>query len=40
MTPEKRGISSKSIEQIVRKLEKKQVPMHSLLIARGDDVIY
>ncbi len=40
MTPEQRGISSRSIEQIVRKLEKKQVPMHSLLIARGDDVVY
>ncbi len=40
MTPEKRGISSPEIERIVRKLEKKQVPMHSLLIARGDDIVY
>ena len=40
MTPEQRGISSKSIEHMVRKLQKKQVPMHSLLIARGDDIVY
>ena len=40
MTPESRGISSFEIEKIVRKLNKKQVPMHSLLIARGDDIVY
>ena len=38
-TPESRGISSRALLGFVRKLDKKKIPMHSLLIARGDDIV-
>ena len=38
-TPESRGISSQALLRFVRKLDRKGIPMHSLLVARGDDII-
>ena len=38
-TPESRGISSRSLLRFIKKLDDKKIPMHSLLIARGDDII-
>ncbi len=38
-TPESKGISSKALLRFVKKLDDKKFPMHSLLIARGDDVV-
>ena len=38
-TPESRGISSRSLLRLLQKLDKKKIPMHSLLVARGDDII-
>ena len=38
-TPESRGISSRSLLRFVKKLDAKKIPMHSLLIARGDDIL-
>ena len=39
ITPESKGISSKSLLKLLKKIERKKIPMHSLLIARGDDII-
>ncbi len=38
-TPESKGISSSSLLRFVKKLNDKKIPMHSLLIARGDDIV-
>jgi len=38
-TPESKGISSLSLLRFVKKLDERKIPMHSLLIARGDDII-
>ena len=38
-TPEEKGISSKALLRFIKKLDEKKIPMHSLLIARGEDVI-
>ena len=38
-TPESRGISSRSLLRFVKKLDERGIPMHSLLIARGDDIV-
>lgn len=39
MTPEQKGISSRILENYVRFLNDRRIPMHNLLIARGEDVI-
>ena len=39
VTPESRGISSALLEKILRELDCAHVPMHSLLVARGDDIL-
>ena len=38
-TPESKGISSESLLKLLKGIERKKIPMHSLLIAKGDDVI-
>lgn len=38
-SPESKGISSSSLLHFVKKINDKKIPMHSLLIARGDDII-
>ena len=38
-TPESHGISSAVLEKFVKKLCDRRYPMHSLLMARGDDII-
>ncbi len=37
--PEEKGISSLELLRFLKKLDEKKIPMHSLLIARGDDPI-
>lgn len=39
VTPESKGISSAYLEKMLRELDSFGVPMHSLMIARGDDII-
>ena len=39
MTPEQKGISSKVLENYLRFLNDSHIPMHNLLIARGEDVV-
>lgn len=39
MTPEQRGIPSQVLENYLRYLEENHIPMHSLLIARGEDLL-
>lgn len=39
ITPEKRGFSSAYLESVLRAFDDGGIPMHSLLIARGDDII-
>ena len=39
MTPEQKGISSRILENYLRFLNDRHIPMHNLLIARGEDVI-
>ena len=38
-SPEKRGVSSRALLRFLKKLNDKKIPMHSLLIARGNDPI-
>ena len=38
-TPESKGISSGALLRFIKKLDDKKIPMHSFLIARGDDII-
>ena len=38
--PEKFGISSRLFEKVLRELDEKEVPIHSLLVARGDNIIF
>ena len=38
-TPESRGISSRSLLRFVKKLDARGIPMHALLIARGEDIL-
>ena len=38
-TPESKGISSKHLLKFLQSVNRKKIPMHSLLIARGDDII-
>ncbi len=38
-TPESVGIDSEKIEQMINTLNKHNIPMHSLLIARGDKLV-
>ncbi len=38
-TPESRGISSVSLLNLLKKIELKKIPMHSLLIAKGEDIL-
>ena len=40
IAPEKFGISSRLLEKILRELDENEVPIHSLLIARGDDIVF
>ena len=39
-TPESVGISSKSIRKFISRLDKRELHMHSVLIARGDNIVY
>ena len=39
-TPESKGISSEAIKRYVDHLEKCRIALHSLIIARGDDIVY
>ena len=39
-TPEKHGISSADIEEYIKILEEKKLSTHSLIIARGDDIVF
>ena len=39
-TPEKKGISSKSIENYIKKLESRRLSTHDLIIMRGDDILF
>lgn len=38
--PEAVGISSRSITNVLKELDKKAVPMHSILIMKGDDLVF
>lgn len=38
--PEKAGISTDSIRRFTQRLKEKQIPMHSLLLARGDKLCF
>ena len=38
-TPEAKGISSAALLRFLKKLDDKKIPMHSLLMARGDNII-
>jgi len=38
-TPESRGISSRALLNFLKKVNRKKIPMHSLVIAKGDDII-
>lgn len=38
-TPESRGISSEFLLKLLRRIDRRGIPMHSLLIARGDDIL-
>ena len=38
-TPESKGISSRHLVKMLKKIDRLRIPMHSLLIARGDDVL-
>lgn len=38
-TPESKGISSKDLLKFLQSVNRKKIPMHSLLIARSDDII-
>lgn len=38
ISPERAGIKSEYVEKFIRKLEKRQVHMHSVLMARGNDL--
>ena len=40
VTPEALGISSEYLLNMLRRIDRKGIPMHSLLIARGDDVLF
>ena len=40
IAPEKFGMSSRLLEKILRELDENEVPIHSLLVARGDDIIF
>lgn len=39
-TPESQGIASEHILHMIKRLEKHQIPMHSILIARNDQLLY
>ena len=39
MTPEQKGISSRVLEDYLRFLNDNHIPMHNLLIARGEDIV-
>lgn len=39
LTPESRGLSSVKLEGILRRLDEAGVPMHSMLVARGGDIV-
>lgn len=39
ITPERKGVSSKALLKFLKKIDRKKIPIHSLLIARGDDII-
>ena len=39
MTPEQKGISSRVLEDYLRFLNDNHIPMHNLLIARGEDTL-
>ena len=40
IAPEKFGISSRLLEKILRELDENEVPIHSLLVARGDNIVF
>ena len=37
-TPESKGISSRALLNFLEKTNRKKIPMHSFLIAKGDDI--
>lgn len=39
-TPESQGICSAHILQMIKRLEKHQIPMHSILLSRNDQLVY
>lgn len=39
-SPESKGISSESIHKYIETLEKFRIALHSVIIARGDDIVY
>ena len=39
-TPEKKGISSKSIENYIKVLERRRLSTHDVIIMRGDEIIF
>ena len=39
-TPESKGISSRHIQEYIAYLEKKQLSTHSVIIMRGDDIVF
>ena len=38
LTPEKAGVSSRSIQTYIQTLEQRGLSTHSLILAKGDDV--
>ncbi len=39
-TPESKGISSEAIAEFIDQLEQYRIALHSVIIARGDDIVY
>ena len=39
-TPEEKGIDPKNISKFINRLNKRQMHMHSVLLARGDSIVY
>ena len=39
ISPESHGIPSERLEELLRRLDSERVSMHSLLVARGDDIV-